>query len=251
MKRKHKYFEKDKKQITVHLHKYKNKTSLHSKAENNSYYDDFLNELQKEIEHDKEVIKKTNKNLFKKNMTLKINSPKNKNNAQKNKFKFEERNEKNEMNQSEMNNYNNNNNNDYNNNYNNNENNNNYNNYNDNNNINDNNNNDNDNNNDNVLTINNTRKNLHKSNLQIRPHRLYSDNAMLKKTHFLLSEKIKSKYFKEPALKENNSNNSNKNYNLNDNSIKDNTSKNNNNSKNDIIYKIENKKKCFLCIPCF
>ena len=251
MKRKHKYFEKDKKQITIHLNKYKNKTSLHSKEENNSYYDDFLNELQKEIEHDKEVTKKTNKNLFQKNMTLKINSPKNKNNAQKNKFKFEERNEKNEMNQSEMNNYNNNNNNDYNNNYNNNENNNNYNNYNDNNNINDNNNNDNDNNNDNVLTINNTRKNLHKSNLQIRPHRLYSDNAMLKKTHFLLSEKIKSKYFKEPALKENNSNNSNKNYNLNDNSIKDNTSKNNNNSKNDIIYKIENKKKCFLCIPCF
>ena len=240
MKRKHKYFEKDKKQITIHLNKYKNKTSLHSKEENNSYYDDFLNELQKEIEHDKEVIKKTNKNLFKKNMTLKINSPKNKNNGQKYKFKFEERIEKNEMNQSEMNNYNNNNNNNYNNNENNN------NNFNDNNNINDNNNN-NDNNNDNVLTINNTRKNLHKSNLQIRPHRLYSDNAMLKKTHFLLSEKIKSKYFKEPALKENNSNNSN----LNDNFIKDNTSKNNNNSKNDIIYKIENKKKCFLCIPCF
>ena len=238
MKRKHKYFEKDKKQITIHLNKYKNKTSLHSKEENNSYYDDFLNELQKEIEHDKEVIKKTNKNLFKKNMTLKINSPKNKNNGQKYKFKFEERIEKNEMNQSEMNNYNNNNNNNYNNNENNN------NNFNDNNNINDNNNN-NDNNNDNVLTINNTRKNLHKSNLQIRPHRLYSDNAMLKKTHFLLSEKIKSKYFKEPALKENNSNN------LNDNFIKDNTSKNNNNSKNDIIYKIENKKKCFLCIPCF
>ena len=236
MKRKHKYFEKDKKQITIHLNKYKNKTSLHSKEENNSYYDDFLNELQKEIEHDKEVIKKTNKNLFKKNMTLKINSPKNKNNGQKYKFKFEERIEKNEMNQSEMNNYNNNENNN--------------NNFNDNNNINDNNNN-NDNNNDNVLTINNTRKNLHKSNLQIRPHRLYSDNAMLKKTHFLLSEKIKSKYFKEPALKENNSNNSNKNYNLNDNFIKDNTSKNNNNSKNDIIYKIENKKKCFLCIPCF
>jgi hypothetical protein len=135
MKRKHKYFEKDKKQITIHLNKYKNKTSLHSKEENNSYYDDFLNELQKEIEHDKEVIKKTNKNLFKKNMTLKINSPKNKNNGQKYKFKFEERIEKNEMNQSEMNNYNNNNNNNYNNNENNN------NNFNDNNNINDNNNN--------------------------------------------------------------------------------------------------------------
>ena len=97
----------------------------------------------------------------------------------------------------------------------------------------------------------NLKNNLYQTNFQCIPHRLLSDNAMLKKTHFLLSEKIKSKYFKEPALKENNSNNSNKNYNLNDNSIKDNTSKNNNNSKNDIIYKIENKKKCFLCIPCF
>ena len=134
-----------------------------------------------------------------------------------------------------------------------------------------------------ILNINKDKYNLHKSNFIILPpHRLLSDNAMLKRTHLLLTEKTtKNRTFKEKLnlinnnhqhnhfVSEmllnnkynlniiNNSNNMkhyiNKKKHINSKRINDKSTRNNskNNSSKDVVNKIESKKKFFFCIPCF
>ena len=133
------------------------------------------------------------------------------------------------------------------------------------------------------MNINKNNYNLYKSNFTIHlPHRLLSDNAMLKRTHLLLTEKTtKNKSFKEKLNQVNNFDKRNKfvsemllnnKYNLNlinnsnnMNHCNNKKRKSNNkgindkpsikNSKNtsskDVVNKIESKKKIFFCIPCF
>ena len=134
-----------------------------------------------------------------------------------------------------------------------------------------------------ILNINKNNYNLYKSNFTIHlPHRLLSDNAMLKRTHLLLTEKTtKNKSFKEKLNKVNdfdqrnkfvsemllnnkynlnlinNSNNmnhcNNKKRKSNNKGINDKPSIKNskNTSSKDVVNKIESKKKIFFCIPCF
>ena len=134
-----------------------------------------------------------------------------------------------------------------------------------------------------ILNINKNNYNLYKSNFTIHlPHRLLSDNAMLKRTHLLLTEKTtKNKSFKEKLNQVNNFDKRNKfvsemllnnKYNLN--LINNSNNMNNCNNKKrksknkgindkpsiknskttsskDVVNKIESKKKIFFCIPCF
>ena len=98
----------------------------------------------------------------------------------------------------------------------------------------------------------NSKNNLYQTNFQCIPHRLLSDNAMLKRTHLLLTEKTsKPKIFREKIIKDYNFNSVFVNNDITSslifsNKVDDNTRKNINDK---IIDKIENKKKSFLC--CF
>lgn len=226
-------FEKERNHSSYLLNRLKNSISSTYSEKNNFHHNEHINILKDEIDQEKIKIIQNNKKLFEKHMTVKLNSPIKKNYTSKkiNKIKTP----KNNRNQFEKD-------------------------------I-----------NQEILNIN--KYNLHKSNLTIHPQiRLMNDNEILKRTHLLLTEKTsKNRSFKEKLDLINNINQNNKfisemlvnnKYHLNtinnkdsfyrkkkhSKKINDKPTRNNSrigNGKEEVVYKIESKKKTFFCIPCF